>query len=678
MKRNRKVILAAVLCIALAASSIGMAYASPEQNNLPENYEQILSLAQQNSRLVISEPGVYTLQGNMKGSVWVDPGYGEVTLILDNAMIDGGNAAAIIGLSGDRLNILTQNDTYNTLINGVMEQYSNAVNALNAAVYSYVNLLFGGLGSLTIEGRNGYGVYGDRSAMSFNGGNYTVNSMLDGFATSNTNTYPVETVSGNFTVNNTVYTPQMPNSSPISADQFVRQTPFSPSAQQNDWQTQNNPFGQQNQNGTSFDQFGNGGMQGAMPGGGNQPGMQNIAGTLDSASSASEIAEGTVSNSAMELTADYENATTYDVSETSQVKITSSGTYVVTGTSEDGNITVKKGTTGVVLVLEDLDLTSTTGATLSINKQAEVQVIVSGNVTLTDNENPADEYSSDADAADAYDGAAIKVKAESMVYITGDGTLNVHGNAKNGIKGGDNSSIVFGGNVVINIDAENDGINSNYDLAFLGGKMKINAGDDGIHADHIVTVGNEDGTGPEITVESSTEGIEGTVINMRGGTVTVNSTDDAVNAANGDGLYENELEYSFNMTGGELTVNSRGDGIDSNGNINLIDGTATINSASMGGEAGIDYDGRLYVSDSFELYNNSGVAGPDGMGGMQNPMSGMQNPMSGMQNPMGGMQNPMNGIQNGQNGSNSPFGGNQGFGGQQNQGFGENRDGFHF
>lgn len=375
--------------------------------------------------------------------------------------------------------------------------------------------------------------------------------------------------------------------------------------------------------------------------------MQNIAGTLDSASSASEIAEGTTYNSAMNLTADYENATYYDVSEESQVKITSSGTYVVTGTSEDGNITVKKGTTGVVLVLDDLDLTSTTGATLSINKQAEVQVIVSGNVTLTDNENPDDEYSTDADIADAYDGAAIKVKAESMVYITGNGTLNVKGNAKNGIKGGDDSSIVFGGNVVINIDAENDGINSNYDLAFLGGKMKINAGDDGIHADHIVTIGNEDGTGPEITVASSTEGIEGTVVNMRGGKVEVNSTDDAVNAANGDGLYEGELDYAFNMTGGKLIIHSQGDGIDSNGNINLIDGTATINSAAMGGEAGMDYDGQIYVSDDFELYNNSGVAGPDNMMGGMNGMTGN----------MGNMQNGM-------------FAGNSQLGGNQNQTFG--------
>ena len=104
-------------------------------------------------------------------------------------------------------------------------------------------------------------------------------------------------------------------------------------------------------------------------------------------------------------------------------------------------------------------------------------------------------------------------------------------------------------------------------------------------------------------------------MNVYGGNISIVSTDDAVNAANGDGLYEGVLDYSFNMMGGTLIINSRGDGIDSNGNVNLIGGRATINSASGGGEAGIDYDGDLYVSEDFQLNNNSGVSGADMMGG---------------------------------------------------------------
>ena len=74
------------------------------------------------------------------------------------------------------------------------------------------------------------------------------------------------------------------------------------------------------------------------------------------------------------------------------------------------------------------------------------------------------------------------------------------------------------------------------------------------------------------------------------------------------------------------------DDIASNGNINLIDGSATILSANNGGDAGLDYDGSLYISDDFALNNRSGVAGPDGMG------------MGGAPSQMGQMGGQMNGA----------------------------------
>ena len=86
-------------------------------------------------------------------------------------------------------------------------------------------------------------------------------------------------------------------------------------------------------------------------------------------------------------------------------------------------------------------------------------------------------------------------------------------------------------------------------------------------------------------------------------------------------------------------------GTSSDGNINLIAGSATIRSANNGGDAGIDYDGSLYISNEFNLNNNSGVAGPDGMGG------GM---MGGMPGQMGSQQSGFGGQQGGQMGG---FGG---------------------
>ena len=310
----------------------------------------------------------------------------------------------------------------------------------------------------------------------------------------------------------------------------------------------------------------------------------------------------------------------------SKAEIDKSGTYVITGSASDGNIKVKKGTEDVVLILQDLDLTSTTGAPLSINKDSVVKVIISGKVTLTDGENAADENSADAEVADAFDGAAIKIKAGAQAVLAGSGTLTLNGSAKNGIKSGDNSSLIIDGPAVT-ITAANDGINANYDLAILSGTLTINVNDDAVHADRVLTIGNADGTGPVITIPNCNEGLEATVINLYGGDVAIVSNDDAVNAANKDNAFGSEMVYSFNMLGGTLSITSRADGIDSNQNINLIAGTANIKSASNGGEAGIDYDGGYYLSGACFLNNLSGVSGPDQMGGGRN--GGMNGGMSG-------------------------------------------------
>jgi|GEM_PF-2766734 len=353
------------------------------------------------------------------------------------------------------------------------------------------------------------------------------------------------------------------------------------------------------------------------------PGAQT-QGAVTSATSATEVVTSTVVNTAKDLVVDLDNATVIVMSdENNEVTISESGTYVVTGTCSDGNVVVKKGTTGVVLVLKDLDLTSTTGAPVSLNKNTEVKLVVEGTVKLTDAEDPADEDSTDEEVADAFDGAALKVKDGANVYLTGTGTLTLDASScKNGVKVGDDetTSFVMEGSLTVYITAANDGLNSGYDLTLLSGTMVITAGDDAVHADHILTVGYSDGTGPSITVKSSNEGLEGTVVNLFGGSATVNSTDDAVNAANSDGTYVGVLDYSVNVTGGTWTLVSSADGMDSNGNVNLLGGTVTIRSASTGGDAGIDYDGQLYVSSEATLNNYSGVSGADMMPGQNGGM----------------------------------------------------------
>ena len=61
--------------------------------------------------------------------------------------------------------------------------------------------------------------------------------------------------------------------------------------------------------------------------------------------------------------------------EGTDVSITAAGTYVFSGDCDDGSITVKKGVTGVTLVLNGLTLTNADSAAITLNKTAEAALI---------------------------------------------------------------------------------------------------------------------------------------------------------------------------------------------------------------------------------------------------------------------------------------------------------------
>jgi len=592
MKHSKhiKAALAVTLCLALLTGT-ALASSGPKEKT--------------DGRIIISEAGDYTLTGSMKGTVYVDPGAGDVTLTLDNVSIDSGSGPAIRAVSGDSLTLKTAPGSVNSITG------NGSTQKISAAVKSAAPVSFQNQGALRVNG----GAVKDNLSGSRNSGFVALlRELISRVAAVFQNKGAAKNTAA-FVQESPAY-----NDHDNTQRNDASGEPQSGSQSQNNTQVSGEPQG--------GDQAPTSGQpqSGSQPQNNTQASGEPQGGISSSVSEAGEIASGITENSAMSLEADYDNAVTYTVTdEDGDVTISDAGTYVVTGSSSSGSITVKKGTTGVVLVLDDLDLTSTGGATLSVNKQAEVQIVVSGSVTLTDAEDPADEDSADEAVADAFDGAAIKVKAESVVFITGDGTLTINGDAKNGIKAGDDSSLIIGGDVTVDITAANDGINGNYDVTILSGTVTIDAGDDGIHADHILTIGDaETGAGPDIDITRSTEGLEGTVVNIFGGDIDVTSDDDGVNAANKDAAYEGELGYAINMTGGDLSVKAGGDGLDSNGDINLVGGSADIHSASNGGEAGIDYDGDLYISPDFDLNNASGVAGPDNMGSMGGRMSGMQ------------------------------------------------------
>ena len=310
----------------------------------------------------------------------------------------------------------------------------------------------------------------------------------------------------------------------------------------------------------------------------------------------------------------------FEVSGTDLV-ITSPGTYVLSGECSDGSVTVKKGTSGVTVILSGLDLKSEDGAPMTFNKSTAVTLSAKEGTSnlLSDTEkNNSDSYPDNESA----ENAVIKCKDGSNTVITGTGKITVTANGKNGIKAGgsteeDGEASLTLSDVALDINAGvNDAINSECDLLVKSGTLLITAGDDAIHSDGTLTVGEKDGAGPKITISSCYEGLEGANISILSGDISIHSTDDGINAANSD---LSGYAFSLDISGGNIYVDAeRGDGIDSNGSLTVSGGNLTVFSTSSGANSPLDSDGEFKITGGTVL-----AVGSSSMA--QNPVTGSRN-----------------------------------------------------
>ena len=283
--------------------------------------------------------------------------------------------------------------------------------------------------------------------------------------------------------------------------------------------------------------------------------------------------------------------TGYEIDGT-DVSITAAGTYVFSGDCDNGSITVKKGVTGVTIVLNGLTLTNDDSAAITLNKTAEASLIAAAGTTNTvaDTEGSNDEN------------AAVKVKSGASLSISGTGTLTVDGNAKNGIKGAADAVITVA-EVKLNINAADDGLSCDDELNITGGTLSITAGGDAVKASpdtgdtenpDTTSLGNVTIKGGTLTLNATEDGIQADGdLTISGGTFDVTANGGHTTALTDDSASCKGFKAgkTLTVTGGTLTVDSADDAMHANTDVTISGGTLTLAT----GDDGVHADNDLVI-----------------------------------------------------------------------------------
>ena len=301
--------------------------------------------------------------------------------------------------------------------------------------------------------------------------------------------------------------------------------------------------------------------------------------------------------------------------------IDAAGTYLLSGSCTDGSVKIKKGTTGVRLILSGLSLTSADTAPITCNKSSEVVIVAADGTenVLTDAAANNDESNSGNENAE---NAVIKCKDGSAVTLCSAGTLTLNAYGKNGIKSGattaeEGEASLTIRELTLSINASvNDAINAEQYLAVESGTLNLATADVALHCDLIMDIGAEGTDGPTIAIAEACEGIEAAALSIRSGDISIVCTDDCLNAANSDLA---NYDFAINISGGTIVAyTTAGDGFDSNGSLTI-----------SGGSAGMGMN--LSTTQAYVTFGSAGISGMGNMGGQPGSFGGMQPPQNGGQ-----------------------------------------------
>ena len=291
----------------------------------------------------------------------------------------------------------------------------------------------------------------------------------------------------------------------------------------------------------------------------------------------------------------------------SVLTVSSAGSYLISGTLTDGQIVVDtEDDEAVELILSGVSISNSTSAPVYvINASKNVSIYLSeGSVNiLSDGSSRSDELT-ELDAA-IYSKEDLKIKGSGSLYVTGNYSKGIVSKDDLEVKDGNvfitsaddalvgkDSVVIEGGNIVIS--AGDDGIKSNNDedegmgtVTVSGGSVSIVSSDDGINA-----VGEISVTGGSIIIEAG------------GGYTNAAAHSDNMGGFGGRGVRQSSVTSSeaeakgissdsvITISGGTLSINSSDDAIHADDTV-TIDGSADV--YVQAGDDGVHGGSYLYV-----------------------------------------------------------------------------------
>ncbi len=289
----------------------------------------------------------------------------------------------------------------------------------------------------------------------------------------------------------------------------------------------------------------------------------------------------------------------------STVTIMSPGTYRLAGSLADGQVIVDAEDGVVGLVLNGVDISSSTGPAIYILSAQEAVIVLADNAEnrVSDGGARANEGSEDVPTAAIF----------SMVDLTlsGSGSLEVDGNYQDGITSKD-GLVVTGGTIAVR--AIDDGIRGKDYVIVQDGKLAVDAGGDGLKSDNEVDTSQgyvriEDGN---LDLTAGGDAIQAqTAVMVTAGELTLTSggghsnwVDESASAKGIKGV------ASVTIDGGTFSIDSADDAIHSNGSIVINDGTFVLSTGDDGMHADATLEvngGDIRVTDSYEGLESAAI-----------------------------------------------------------------------